>query len=591
MNSPSDTAIEQARKASQAGRIADAMDLLERASQAAPEDANILTQLGVTRLSSGRAKDAAQSLARALTINPDQHDARLHLGVALAMLGEIGPAIRTFTASLGHKETAARAAANLALIAERERRWADMRKYCLVWRDHDPANAQAWRSLSQAHWELGETREAISSYKQSFDCGGRSAAHLTSFGKICLYATEYAQAAEALLASDQLQPNNPDTLATLALLNTFRGDLETAESCAKRALSLNASEVSAFRVLVQLRGGHLSADQFNSLVLASRRRDLPANDLASLQFLLGDCLDARQEFSSAFAAYASANEFLRQSASPDARYERAGHARFVSELLNAPAAQNQPPDAPPADITPIFVIGMPRSGTTLIESVLAAHSQVLGGGERDEMRRIAWEYYSTPSFRDKIDATRLQRWRDDYLRALRPAARPFIVDKHPWNFDCVGLMLQVFPNAKIIHIRRNPIETGFSVYRNQFANFMTFTCSLEDIGHYYSQYARLAAYWEAQFPERIVTLQYEEFVGDFEASARLLFDACGLPWEDQCLEFWTAQRTISTITSVAARKPVSNNNGRAENYARHLGPLVSELKRGGVDLATGKFQE
>jgi hypothetical protein len=151
----------------------------------------------------------------------------------------------------------------------------------------------------------------------------------------------------------------------------------------------------------------------------------------------------------------------------------------------------------------------------------------------------------------------------------------------------VGLIARLFPAAKIVHVRRNPLETGLSIFRHEFTKFWPFAHRLEDIGHFYGQYAQLVAHWERVLPERFVTIQYEDLATDFAARAPALVPACGLAWEAQCLNFQTAQRAISTFSAVQAREPVSLRNGKAERYRRHLDVLADALRAGHVDLTTG----
>jgi hypothetical protein len=162
-------------------------------------------------------------------------------------------------------------------------------------------------------------------------------------------------------------------------------------------------------------------------------------------------------------------------------------------------------------------------------------------------------------------------------------------DKHPLNFEAIGLITQLFPTAAIVHVRRHPVETGLSIFRQETGKAWTFARRLEHIGHYYGQYARLMAHWQQRLPGRIITVQYEEFAGDFIRGARQLVESVGLAWEPQCLEFQRTERAIATFSTIEARGPVSVRNGRAGTYSRHLGPLIDALQAGGVDLTTGAF--
>ena len=165
-----------------------------------------------------------------------------------------------------------------------------------------------------------------------------------------------------------------------------------------------------------------------------------------------------------------------------------------------------------------------------------------------------------------------------------------MTDKHPLNFEAAALMARLFPDAAIIHVRRNPIETGLSVYRQEFSKQWTFAHRLEDIGHYYGHYARLVAHWEHTLPGRFTTIQYERFVDSFEQAAPQLVRACGLSWEPQCLNFQRTSRAIATFSTVQARDAVRLGESRAERYEKHLAPLAAALERAGVDPETGALR-
>ncbi len=165
-----------------------------------------------------------------------------------------------------------------------------------------------------------------------------------------------------------------------------------------------------------------------------------------------------------------------------------------------------------------------------------------------------------------------------------------LTDKNPLNFEAVGLIARLFPNAVIINMRRNPLETGLSVFRHELTKFLTFADRLEDIGHYYGQYARLTAHWEMLLPERFVTVQYEDFAATFDTAAPALLKACGLAWEDACQTFQKNAPAITTFSAVQAREPVVVRFGKAKAYERHLGPLIDALNAANVDPETGALK-
>ena len=311
--------------------------------------------------------------------------------------------------------------------------------------------------------------------------------------------------------------------------------------------------------------------------------------VSSATFALADGYDARGEIDAAFTAYQRANAASADIVRAEGMAYDRGRSESRTERLKALfATANEPVEGLARLPTPIFVVGMPRSGTTLVESILSAHSRVFAGGQRGAMPYILGEYLTTMARAAPPAPELFRRWIDGYYREIPDLeGADHLTDKHPLNFEAVGLIAQLFPNAKFVHVRRNPLETGLSIFRHEFTKFWQFAHRLEDIGHFYGQYALLVAHWERVMPEQFVTIQYEDLATDFAASAPALVAGCGLAWEAQCLEFQDAQRAISTFSAVQAREPVSLRNGKAEHYRRHLDALVDALRTGNVDLTTG----
>lgn len=237
---------------------------------------------------------------------------------------------------------------------------------------------------------------------------------------------------------------------------------------------------------------------------------------------------------------------------------------------------------------------MPRSGTTLIESVLAAHSRVAAGGESGGIRWILPAFLKNVRERpiSAISEDTWSRWRAFYREQLpKHDGALAVTDKNPWNFDALALILGLFPDALIIHVRRNALETGFSIYRNEFSNLVRFTNRLEDIGHYYGEYARVMAHWERIAGDRITTIQYEDFVNRIDDAIPELIAACDLEWEEGCRKFWENERPVSTISTMQVRRAPSKPSTRAQAYLSHLEPLVQTLESMGVDIETGGLRQ
>jgi hypothetical protein len=369
----------------------------------------------------------------------------------------------------------------------------------------------------------------------------------------------------------------------------YDGKFARAEEHCRRALALDAGNVSAISTLSRLRSGRMSDAELQMVANLTRRPELDAETRIAASFAVAHAHDARGEIDVAFRAYSDAHQIaLARDQTEGRAYDRAFVEKRAGRIIELSRIQLPPVTPPAGAMRPIFVVGMPRSGTTLIESVLSVHSRVFAMGERPTMQQILRAFLELDLRGALPDAGILRSWIEAYLTGFQAGAQQdHLTDKHPLNFEAVGIIAALFPEARIVHVRRNPLETGLSVFRQEFNKHWSFAHRLEDIGHFYGVYAQLAAHWEQHLPGQFLTLQYEQFVSDFEPEARKLVEACALEWEPACLDFQDVSRQIATFSTVQARQPVRSNNGRAARYAQHLDPLVRELERSRVDLETG----
>ncbi len=545
-------------------------------------------KLGELKARSGRFAEAESDFARAVALRPRDPSLLYKRARACFDAGRIDESLRI----LG--EAAPLAPGHPAILRlhadalESRAAWPALERVALEWTHAHPEAAPAWRSLAIAQWQLGHPRRALPSYRAFLDRGGRNAETLATFGTICLHALDLEQAATALDESEALDPKNAAMLSARAMLHMWNGRYDQAEACCRRSLALNPADATAWRTLTELMNGRLSDDELATLRALAERGDASLQIRISALFALGDCHDAADRIDEAFACYERANHLaVRRAEAEGLMYDPALTARQTQELI-AMFDSVPEPAGPRPDDQPIFIVGMPRSGTTLLESVFGAHSQVVAGGERLGIRMILPEFLAFVRAGRVIPAEQWQQWRAVYREEMpRPEGVVTVTDKNPWNFDAIGLILGLFPGAHVIHMRRNPVETGFSIFRHEFSKHLRFTHRLEDIGHFYGEYARVMAHWERVAGERIKTVQYEDFVRQFDVAAPALLAACGLQWEAACGEFWKSRHAVSTISAMQVRRPLGKAAARARDYAAQLQPLVAALRQAEVQLETG----
>jgi hypothetical protein len=303
-------------------------------------------------------------------------------------------------------------------------------------------------------------------------------------------------------------------------------------------------------------------------------------------FALGKAWEDRAEFDRAWHYYSTGNAKQRADVAYDPVQNESMNDRllkiFSADFLRAHQGVGL------ADPAPIFIMGLPRSGSTLLEQILASHSQVEGTSELPYLGRVAtWLNRNRADGINYPEAVGELRPEDfatlgaDYLayaRMHRRTGTPRFIDKMPNNFPNIGFLSLILPDARIIDARRHPLDACLSCYRQLFAKGQTFTYDLTEIGEYYLQYQRMMDHWHRVLPGRVLTVQYEEVVTDFEAQVRRLLEFCGLPWEDACLRFYESNRPVRTPSSEQVRQPIYDHSvGHWRNYARHLDELVTVI--------------
>ncbi|MGE0580537.1 MAG: sulfotransferase [Steroidobacteraceae bacterium] len=475
------------------------------------------------------------------------------------------------------------------LTAQRE--WGSLEQTALQWCAVDRTNPKALRHLAFAQFELGRVRDAATTFMNALAIAPPTAEDLSMLAGLHLHAFEYDRAVAALRRAEALDPDLPSMLAKFALVHMYYGRLAEAEDCARRCLARAPQDATALKVLARVRRGDVSDGEFACLAQLAQHPDALLDDRIAAAFAAALVLDARNEIDEAFAACQAAQTLSIERDRLEGRGYHPGHeaARIARLIERFPAPREATAIAPPGP-RPLFIVGMPRSGTTLVEAMLGAHSKVFACGERPAMRQVLREFLEQDRAGSSPDARLLAQWAEQYYRDLPDTGgATCITDKHPRNLEAVGLIAQLFPDARIVMLRRNPTETGLSIFRQEFSKHWEFAHRLADIGHFYGLYARLAAHWEQALPGRVMTLQYEDLAADFEHKAADIVRFCGLEWEPQCLDYARSPRPIATFSAIEAREPVKVSR-RADRYRAHLAPLIAALDDGGVDLETGAWK-
>lgn len=468
-----------------------------------------------------------------------------------------------------------------------------------------PESPDSWYLLGYALKAEGEFEEALQAYAQALARGVEKPEEV-HLNRAVIYADHLRRdenAEQELTAALMLAPTYVPALLNFGNLHEDRGERELALACYDRILALSAEaagEHHDLRCEALARSVHLRPPSnvddpiFRQLGDASSALVGQTHAIqASLQFAAGTAYDKLGAFDLAFEAFAKGNRTLmRQSGRT---YDRERSARFIDALIEAfPSVDNGKEAAPTAKgASPLFICGMFRSGSTLVEQVLAGHPRVTAGGELDFLVRLAASgpLAPYPASMQVLDPERDARLADDYrahLARLYPDtdASGYITDKRPDNFLLIGLIKRLFPAAKIIHTSRHPLDNGLSVFMQHLnPRVIGYSVDLGDIGHYYGQYRRLMAHWKALYPDDIYDFAYDAFIREPKPTLEPLFGFLGLDWDERCLEFHTLGNTIKTASYWQVRQPLYRDaSGRWRNYRTQLHPLLQSLRDAGVNF-------
>lgn len=478
----------------------------------------------------------------------------------------------------------------------------------------DPKHALAHNRLGAAFVNLGRYQEAEQEFRRAIELEPQFAKPHFNLGIVLFWKGDLEAAQAAYLRTVELDPENVEALVSLGMTLGTAGCLDNARSCFEKALRLNPRNPSTLCSLGWLESKEgrfaeaesmfrraLEIDPRNSFALApiaGLRRMTPADhnwlaralqliegglpplQEASLQFALGKYFDDVGGYAEAFGHYRRANELHRQLATP---YDRDARAAFVDDMVSVYTQRSlaHPLDEAADSRRPVFVVGMMRSGTSLVEQIIASHPQAIGAGELDFWTNTIHKY-GNKLRREVPQPAVVRELADSYLRNLTRRSRDAlrVVDKSNFNLDLLGIIHLVFPNARMVYVRRDAIDTCLSCYFAQFANTLNFTTDLADLSHYYREHHRLITHWSSALPAgTLLEVPYAELVSDQEIWIRRIIEFIGLDWDPRCLEFHETDRPVLTASSWQVRQRVySNSVGRWKNYEGFLGPLL-ELRK------------
>jgi tetratricopeptide (TPR) repeat protein len=424
----------------------------------------------------------------------------------------------------------------------------------------EPDNYQAHHLLAATLGPAARSYDAIDAYRKVLQLRPQHAGAWLGLAHMLKTVGQQEEAIEAYRECIRLKPGNGETYWSLANLKTY---------------TLSDEDIAAIEAELALADTPDGQDQ-----------EADTQSRVNLLFALAKAWEDRGDFERAWTYYEQGNRTQRMEENYDpVRTEVLNDA--IIQVFNREFLESRQGLGHTSN-EPIFIIGLPRSGSTMLEQILASHSAVEGTSElpyasvvANSLNRNRADGVNYPQAVRDLSTTQLRVLGQDYLdlaRIHRTEGKPRFVDKMPNNFPTVGLLHLILPNARIIDARRYPLDSCLSCYRQLFARGQNFTYDLTDIGEYFLQYQRMMDYWHEVLPGRVLTVQYEDMVTDFDNQVRRLLDYCELPFEENCVRFWETDRPVRTASSEQVRQPIYTQSiHRWRRYEHHLGELIEVL--------------
>jgi tetratricopeptide (TPR) repeat protein len=567
----------------QLGATGDARMLLGQAAELGGHSSEAQLLLGKAFRNLGDFAAAAVHFEQALATNRDAPDVLLDLGGCYHSIARHDAAARAYQQALALSPHLAEAHYNLGnLYVEMNSPLAAMVHYERAIAER-PGFPEAHNNLGNALQSRGLHQEAVAHYDEAIRLRPAYAVAHRNRGDALRALMRFDEAIASYRKAQAGAPGHTATLNHLATTLSVVGRLDEAAEVYETALATEPDNVGIQLNYAAVRRFVADDPRLARLqALAAREEALSQGERIALHFTLGRAYADIGDGERSFAHLHAGNRLQRQRINYDEttalwQIERIRHV-FTRELIESRSGRGEPSPAP------VFVIGMPRSGTSLIEQILASHPRVHGAGEINDLAAAVAAFANSvraefPELIGRMSDSDLRDLGTTYLQRFTAIAADRIVDKMPANFLLAGLIHLVFPNAKIIHVRRNPLDTCVSCYSLLFSEPQPFAYDLAELGRYYKAYDALMDHWRAVLPADVMLeINYEDVVRDVEAQARRIVAHCGLHWDQRCLAFHETERPVTTASLVQVRQPLfSGSVGRWRLYGDRLKPLLDVL--------------
>jgi len=445
----------------------------------------------------------------------------------------------------------------------------------------DASQAIIYNTLGYSLRSLKQTDEAVIAYEEAITISPDYADAHNNLGNVFKDSGRIDEAFSCYKKALSIKPDYAEAHSNMGSLYNDLGQLDEAIDCYKKALSIRPEYGEAYMHLLRLNTS-IGTELKKGLEKTYENKNKSYNDRMFCGFALGKLYEKTKEYDKSFACYIEGNRLKRESYIYSSRddynlFEKIKQIFSTEYFLKTSGFGEK-------NESPVFIVGMPRSGTSLVEQILASHPRVFGAGELTYITHMGLNYFSDvtsavfPEYMPELDASHLKKAGAYYIEKTHDLSQSeqYITDKMPHNFLFIGLIKSILPNAKIIHCVRNPMDNCLSIFKNYFGvtGSHKYAYELGELGRYYNLYLDLMKHWQDTLPGLIYNINYEELVGDQEGQTKKLLNYCGLSWDEACLEFYQTKRRVATLSNAQVRNPIYKDSIQLwKCYEAQLEPL------------------
>jgi len=561
-----------------------ALRFLQQAASRVPDRVTTQMALGRAYAAVGQGIESDRAFGRAFELDPVK--AAIARAVEAQRADRVGEAERILRELLAEHPDEVTALRLLGTIASDTNRWGAAKRLLERTVRLAPDFILAWSDLATLYLRQERFDEALENIEHAIALDSSLPYAWVIKGNILAKAQRHQEALDTYQKALDISPGHAGALSGRGHVLKTIGRQQESIAAYRECIREFPAFGEAYWSLANLKTFEFNAGEVAAMLRLVEEKELADEPKVNMLLSLGKHYENEKDYDRAFAFYRRGNDLRRRHEVYDPVQTQVIHDRII-EVFSRDFIESRQGRGNP-DPAPILVVGLPRSGSTLIEQILASHSQVEGTMELPDLARCIKEVNRAKRDRKEYPEALAELGAEDFARLGKKylestmryrTGRAYFIDKMPNNFPSIGFLHLILPNAKVINARRHPLDSCMGCYKQLFYKGQSFTYDQFELAQYYLQYQRIMDHWHAVLPGKVLDVRYEDMVNDQEAQTRRLLEYCGLPWEDRCLRFWETERAINTASSEQVRQPIYKGAVNFwKNYEAHLGETIAILE-------------